>query len=238
MTISVGEPISYVSTDPRTMRVDELLAACKHEASAFARGDRSSDRFALELLRRAVADRDPDAWEALVDQFGGIVRASIRRYRDFPASGSDETFLVYRTFERFWMAIGAERLSQIPSVGALVAYLKTCAHSVVMDEVRERADSRRMSLELAPPLAFEVPDATTRVVDRLTAGELWDAIEAEVNDRAEHAVAYQSLIRGAKPGEIYATHPELFDDVADVYRIKRNLLERLRRSPRIRRFLS
>jgi DNA-directed RNA polymerase specialized sigma24 family protein len=238
MTISVGEPTGTVSTDPRTMRVDELLGACEHEARVFARGDRSSDGFALELLRRAVAERDPDAWEALVQQFGGIVRASIRRYRDFSATASDETVWVYRTFERFWMAVGAERLGQIPSVGALVAYLKTCAHSVVMDEVRERVDPRRLPLDLAPPLALEVPDATARVVDQLTAGELWDAVEAELSDRAEHEVAYQSLIRGAKPGEIYATHPDLFDDVADVYRIKRNLLERLRRSPRIRRFLA
>ena len=45
------------------------------------------------------------------------------------------------------------------------------------------------------------------------------------------------IATGAKPSEIFATHPELFDDVADVYRIKRNLLERLRRSARIRTFL-
>jgi hypothetical protein len=236
MTITVDPPTYCIDLDPHTMSVAGLLAACQDEARRFARGDRSSDAYALELLRRAVAERDPDAWEALVAQFGGIVRASIRRYRDFPATASDETFWVYRTFERFWMAVGAERLHQIPSVGALVAYLKTCAHSVVMDEVRERLDPRRLPLDSAPALAFEVPDATARVVDQLTASELWAAVEAELNDAAEREVAYQSLIRGAKPSEIYATRPDLLGSVADVYRIKRNLLERLRRSPRIRRF--
>jgi hypothetical protein len=36
-----------------------------------------------------------------------------------------------------------------------------------------------------------------------------------------------------KPVEIYEKHPDLFDGVAEVYRIKRNVLERLRRSERL-----
>ena len=45
---------------------------------------------------------------------------------------------------------------------------------------------------------------------------------------------YQSQL---KPAEIFQRHPHLFASVDDVYRIKRNVLERLRRNANIRAFL-
>jgi hypothetical protein len=48
---------------------------------------------------------------------------------------------------------------------------------------------------------------------------------------------YLSFVLDLKPGEIQERHPELFASVDDVYRIKRNVVERLRRSPQIREFL-
>ena len=51
-------------------------------------------------------------------------------------------------------------------------------------------------------------------------------------------VAYLSFARELKPSEIFGRHPGLYASVADVYRIKRNLIERLRRSPQVRAFLA
>ena len=62
-------------------------------------------------------------------------------------------------------------------------------------------------------------------------------MEAELLDQAERLVARLCLVLDLKPREVYERHPDRFADVADVYRVKRNLLERLRRSPAIRRFL-
>jgi DNA-directed RNA polymerase specialized sigma24 family protein len=237
MTITLADQAPPAAEELAAMSNAELLDACQRESGRFVRGDRFSDAFALELLRRAVCDRSSEAWEALVSLYGGIVRSCLRRYRGFAASPSDETIWVHRTFERLWLAVGPERLHLIPSVGALIAYLKTCAHSVIMDEARERLDPRRVPLDLAPAIAFELPDATVRVVERLTASEIWRAVAAELHDDAEREVAYQSFVHGAKPAEICAAAPERYAHVADVYRIKRNLLDRLRRSPRIREFL-
>ena len=50
-------------------------------------------------------------------------------------------------------------------------------------------------------------------------------------------VAYLSFARDLKPSEIFGRHPRLYESVADVYRIKRNVIERLRRSPEVRAFL-
>ena len=57
-------------------------------------------------------------------------------------------------------------------------------------------------------------------------------------DDGERRVVYCSFALDMKPGEIQARQPELFATVADVYRLKRNALDRLRRSPEIAGFLA
>jgi hypothetical protein len=66
---------------------------------------------------------------------------------------------------------------------------------------------------------------------------LWSAVYGELQDDAERLVARLSLQLSMKPAEIQKLHPENFPTIGDVYRIKRNLLDRLRRSPRLREFL-
>ena len=46
------------------------------------------------------------------------------------------------------------------------------------------------------------------------------------------------LVRGMAPREIALRYPGLFGDVSDVYRLKRNLMDRLSRDKSLREFLS
>jgi hypothetical protein len=75
------------------------------------------------------------------------------------------------------------------------------------------------------------------VVGQLSGEQLWGAITRELQDEPERTVAFLSFARDLKPAEIAAQHAELFGSVADVYRIKRNIIERLRRNPEVRAFL-
>jgi len=81
-------------------------------------------------------------------------------------------------------------------------------------------------------------DAERGVVGKLAGEQLWATIKSELQDEAEEVVAYLSFARELKPSEIFGRHPGLYASVADVYRIKRNLIERLRRSPQVRAFLA
>ena len=67
---------------------------------------------------------------------------------------------------------------------------------------------------------------------------MWGAIGQELQDEPERVVAFLSFTRDLKPAEIFRRHPALYESVADVYRVKRNVIERLRRSPRVRAFLA
>jgi DNA-directed RNA polymerase specialized sigma24 family protein len=112
-----------------------------------------------------------------------------------------------------------------------------CLASVMLDEARSRRRQPLASLDEMPPEAKVSTDPATHVVGRLARRELWQAIKRELRDESERAVAYLSFVAGLTPREIRAREPHHFADISDVYRCKRNVIERLRRSPTIQRLL-
>ncbi|HEY8292344.1 MAG TPA: hypothetical protein VIG44_07645 [Thermomicrobiales bacterium] len=150
----------------------------------------------------------------------------------------DDGFWVNRTFDRFWTAVGPERFDAFPNMAALLRYLKMCAHSVLLDERRARSAMGHERLTDYVGERIETPDIADHAVGQLAGSDLWAAIAAEMQDEAERQVAYCCFVLDLKPREIQERHPQLYATVGDVYRIKRNVLERLRRNPQIRAFLA
>jgi hypothetical protein len=223
--------------DPRSP-VRALAARCREETLRFLRHQPRDDTFCFELFTHAVAERDDAAWEAIVDQYRWIVLAFVRQHAAAASLGESDDFWVNRAFQRFWLAVNPERFSSFRDLPGVLKYLKLCVHSVLLDEVRARRTSHSTSLQA---LASDVPaqgNTADAVLDGLARQQLWTAVLNEAQDGAERQVAVLSFARGLKPGEVQARHPHLFATVADVYRVKRNLVERLRRSPQIRSFLA
>jgi hypothetical protein len=118
-------------------------------------------------------------------------------------------------------------------LAAVLTYLKLCAHSVLLDDVRAAAASQTSSLDGVSERLTSDQDVATEVIGRLSGQRVWQIVLTEAQGRQEPVVARRSWARRMKPSQIYAAHPELFDSVAEVYRIKRHLVERLRRNPRL-----
>ena len=216
------------------MTVAQLAEACQEQATRFLAHEPSNDEFGLELLHRAIVHKDDLAWDALVAQYRGLVVASIRRHPLAHLLSDEEDDLAFHAFERFWRAIDAERLGYFPNLAAVLRYLKMCAHSVVLDAVRSRRDARAERLEdtIAPAV-----DPGNAVIGGVVAEQLWSAICQELQGESEERLAYLSFIEDLRPAEVRKWHANLFATTADVYRVKRLVLERLRRSPRIQHFL-
>ena len=68
----------------------------------------------------------------------------------------------------------------------------------------------------------------------MAADELWTAVEACCTDDRDRLIARLVLQAGLKPRHIAEQFPHRFSDVSEVYRIKRNLIDRLRRDPTVR----
>ncbi|MGH2354907.1 MAG: RNA polymerase sigma factor [Chloroflexota bacterium] len=226
-------PANLARGDLQGLGVADLARACQAEAGR-SRAEATRDgRCSLELFRRAICERDERAWEALFTVYGGLVRAWIRRIPS-PAPVQDEAdALVAQVFGRFWLAVGPERLADFPTGAAVLKYLKLCAHSVVMDEVRARRASRQEALETIAVSEEPTTESETAVIGHTAAQELWETIAGVIQDEAERRVAYLSLVLDLRPREIQAHEPQRYPAVADVYRHKRNALDRLRRHPAI-----
>ncbi len=210
-----------------------LAANIRTEALRYRNGEAADDSYAIELFRRAATDEDPFAWELIIEQYRPHVLACLRRH---PAWGDraelDDDYWTMRVFQRFWCAIKSNRLQKFEKLAAVLAYLKLCAQSVLLDEARSARVSA-ISLDSAFEASDARQDVAAQVLGRLSGRMLWQVVLSEAQDQQEHVVARMSWVRGMRPAEIYAARPSLFESVDDVYRIKRNLLMRLRRSPRL-----
>jgi hypothetical protein len=199
-------------------------------------GPSEEDLAELELLSRAIRDGDNHAWEQFFAHYRGLVLSHIRKQSSFAVS-ENENFWVGRTFQRFAMAIGPGGLHRFTSPAAVTQYLKLCAASVLLDEMRSQRRAPHRSLDLLAETAAPGPQVEESVVDGVVAEELWAAVLQELPDESERLIARLSLQYGHKPAEIHARHCDRFPTVNDVYRTKRNMIDRLRRSTRLRQLL-
>jgi DNA-directed RNA polymerase specialized sigma24 family protein len=209
--------------------IAELAAGCRREAERFRRGERCSTGFALELFRRSVCERDEFAWEAIVVEYHQLVRTWVRVQPT--TSDISEDDLVNSTFARFWTAVKPERWHTFDSLPSVLLYLKLIARSLVLDNVRAKRRLQTVSLESLPEVAMS--DGEEGPIADLAASDLWNIVRGALTDEREQLLAYLSMVCEMKPAEIRAQHPGRFTSVADVYRVKRNIVERLRRNPSI-----
>lgn len=217
------------------LAVNELARCCTEETNKFLRQNTSDDRYCLELFRRAIVSRDEDAWACLYQQYAPLVLTWINQHQSAALLlGQDGgSPLVNAVFAKFAQALTPAKMGNFSTLAGILKYLKMCVHSVIADEVRARQarqyEETLDSLEQEP--AGE--DPAEEVISALSIQHLWQIIQEELNGEDERLLLYLAYVQGMKPAEICAQHRRYFPTVGDVYRIKRNVLERLRRNRRL-----
>lgn len=213
----------------RGLAVDELQRRC-------ADRNRSGEheRFCLELFRRAIVEGDQASWSSIYAEFQGLVFDWVYRLDATAGAtdgrGEEAADLVLCAFTKLWRFYTPASLAAATGLGAVLAYLRSCAGTCVQEMRRaRRLDPRFIGLDGA----VEVPspgNLANIVLDELQRGELWRIVLEHCQDDADRCVAQLCLAMGLKPAEVAALHPALFADAASVYRVKRNLLARLSRN--------
>jgi DNA-directed RNA polymerase specialized sigma24 family protein len=223
--------------DLRLLPLAAIAGECREQTSRFLRGDESRDEFCWELIRRAIVDRNQQAWEAVFTQYRGIVLSWIRRHPASDRLAEEPEFWINRAFERFWIALTAERFAQFPSLASLLRYFQLCINSILVDATRSQAREQATPWPEDERRAPTAEDPATTVVGELATSELWRVVSAEAQTDEERLIARLCFALGMKPREICERYPEEFPDASAVYRSKRNFIERLRRNPEIRGLL-
>jgi DNA-directed RNA polymerase specialized sigma24 family protein len=234
---SVCELPAGVEDALRHVSLESLCAEVRLQESNFVSGRPSHDAAGVELFRRAIDDGDEQAWSAVVALYSGLLIAQAGRRVVRSLVGEDDGFCVDRAFQRFWRATRTNGLHDFKDLASILKYLKMCLWSVLLDEARQRKRQACLSLDDVPAAAQLSGDPAALVTGHLTSRELWQAIDAELLDDRERVIARLSFVAGLTPREILARHADRFASVTDIYRLKRNVVERLRRSPAIKRLL-
>ena len=212
------------------MSVATLAEQCQRELNRYSSGETYDERYCLELLRRATVQDDQLAWDYLQQLFSRLVRGWLRRHpsRETAAGLDSEENYIALAFERFWQATTQHQQLEFKSVAAALQYLRASLHSVILDTLR--AYTQRREVALPEPDAPGEPFVEDH--DAAEGSEVWDLLKRVLPEARERRLAYLLFHCGLKPREVVRFCSSEFSDVHQVYRLRRNIIERLRREAR------
>jgi DNA-directed RNA polymerase specialized sigma24 family protein len=225
--------------DLQLLTLTSIAHRCARETELFFRRQSYDPRYCFELFRRAIVELCQRAWEFVYDQYHPQVAGWVEHHSAFPDSGEEVQFFVNRAFEKMWAALTPEKFRRFPNLKSLLRYLKMCVHSVILDQVRiaERSVVGIEAERLAAEDGSNAPNVESQTLARMQRQEFWEEIQARLRNEKERQVVYGSFVLALKPRELYSRSQEMFRDVAEVYRVKENVLARLRRDDDLKKLL-
>jgi len=213
----------------------QLAQRCAVEQAHYHQRAPSDDRYCLALFLRAIHQRDEHAWSLLYQQFAGTVLGWLRQHPCAIRVLEYEEPDAYVTdaFQRFWRAIASSDFPEprFRTLGSALAYLRTCIDCAVQDKMRQL---KKLQLEESLDHSLNTP---AREMFSGSAHELWPIIERALPDRRERRLVYLLFVLGFEPRDLVRMAPKDFPTAQEVYRLTRNVLDRLRRNPALHAWL-
>lgn len=219
------------------MVLADLADWCAQETELYFRHQSHDPRYCFELFRRAIRERDQAAWDMVCLQYQPLVAGWVRQHSRFEASGEEVQYFVNGAFGKIAVSLTPDKFGSFSDIGSLLRYLKMCVHSVIVDYNRLTEQASFDVLDDAAQEESPDPSPEEQAMDRSYRQALWDLINTRLQDEKERSVIYGSFVLALKPQELYDLFRNLFSEVDEVYRVKQNVISRLRRDPEFRKLL-
>ena len=191
----------------------------------------------FELFRRALGDGNQLAWEAVFQQYHALVGSWVVRQLATRDHNEIQDY-VNRAFERMWAAVPKAKFERFNDLRAVLAYLKMCAHSAIVEDARRtNLLDRAVALDdLSDGVEGDSPAPADTQTERVVLthearSAVREAVNARLQDEKERLVVHGLFELDLKPKAIYAQYPDVFADVREIYLIRQVVLERLSRDP-------
>ena len=209
------------------LALEELARHCAQQTDLYRRRMEHDLRYCLEIVRRAVKRRDEHAWEIFEEQSGSQVASWVRRHPGYEQCSESVDDLVRHAFEKLWTTFSSDlsKVDRFTSYPRWMQYLQTCVHSVIVDALR----SNRPFKEIPEDLTVDGPPPPS-----VAGRELWAYISGVLKDDQEKLVTEAYYLHGIEPQKLFEQFPSRFESVREIYRIRQNVLARLRRDARFR----
>src|SRR6478609_700571 len=95
-----------------------------------------SDAVCYDLFRRAIEQRDADAWADIGRHYRGLLAAWAAQSSARGLSVEQPEDIADQAFARAWAALSSAQFSAFPHIASLMAYLRTCVRTTVVDHAR------------------------------------------------------------------------------------------------------
>ncbi|MBV8695445.1 MAG: hypothetical protein JO183_08165 [Ktedonobacteraceae bacterium] len=208
----------------KEMNITELADACTREMENYRLGAVHDDQYWLELFHRAIVEGDSEAWQMVQERLTPTVMRWMRHHHKRSSAcllESEENYVAL-AFARFWQATVHNRQLQFTSFAAVLHYLYASLNGAILDTLRTYTHSQEVAL---PELDF----AGEPSVEDDNDTDLLEVILKFLPNPKEKRLAYLLFHCGLKPREIVLHCPREFETVKDIYRMRRNIIERLQR---------
>jgi hypothetical protein len=215
--------------DFQSFSIPDLARCCAQETERYFRKQSHDSRYCFELFRRAVRDRDQFAWEMIYTQYNSLVAGWVIQNQRFEAAGEDVEYFVNGAFAKMANILTPSKFEGFSDLSFVLQYLKMCVHSVIVDFDRSAHQEHWDSLDQIEEKESDEPRVENQEADRAFRKAFWDWINARLHDEKEHAVIYGSFVLELKPQELLVHYQKVFVDLDEIYRVKQNVLARLRR---------
>jgi hypothetical protein len=177
------------------------------------------------LFRRAIVERDEEAWAEAATRYRRLLLSWARDTCVRMVVNECYEDIADHALARAWMALSPARFANFPSLGAVLAYLRTCVTAAVVDIARAETARERMLGKLEVGGAVSPEEI---VLDDIERAELWRLVGGLIAGDQERIIVVESFMYDLPPRAILARHPQSFVDIDAVYATKRNLLARLK----------
>jgi hypothetical protein len=172
--------------------------------------------FRLELLHRASAYGDLQAWTAFQQ---GLEKIVLTWFHDHPCSEAarrlyNESHFVALSFERLQQAV-VQGQAACKTLSEVLVYLHASLNGAILETLRVS--------ERPGTVSFPWPDEESCTAR----SEFWDRLRARHSNQREQRLAYLLFHCGLEPAEIVHLCPQEWNDIHEVTRLRRIILERL-----------
>ncbi len=219
--------------DARTLTLASIAHRCGEETKRFMARQVATFQYCYELFRRAIQQRDTDAWDLIMLQYQRLMQSWAVRHPRFQATGEDVDYFVNGACAKLWERITPERFANFPDVKSILRYLQLCIHSAVTDYARQHTVVMVEfgESELKEERMAIVADDTSANAERQ---QFWAAINNRLKDEKERLVIKGLFVYALKPAELLSKYPKRFRDVKEIYSIRENVVDRLARDSTLR----
>jgi DNA-directed RNA polymerase specialized sigma24 family protein len=191
-----------------------------------------ADREGFELFRRAIEERDEQAWSEGSARYRPLLAAWAGRCGGNAGIRERCDDIADNAYARAWVAMASKSFASFPTLAALLGYLRMCVMAVVIDNARVDMHIDRLGQAIEAD-AVVTPEQI--VLDQLDRDELWRIASSVAQTAQERCILVASYLYNLSPQAILERYPDLFANVSQIYAGKRNLLSRLKRYPAIQR---